>query len=212
MPRQLYLQTMHNVVSLLVSNLLSITSVKLKPKGNGVFTIQTLASKPYQPLIQRLRSSSDVQCVHIGRTSLEISGIEMGFPRDTFLSKHQELECSFNISRTCSKVGISISHSRYKYLSANYYLVQVLIIYVGCKKSTVITFAPQTETFEIYRPSFSRSDLSLLIGSSRKTALYTLFTMIDRSGEEWTETLDIRAQRDNIVLEAFVNSRTELIL
>lgn len=70
-------------------------------------------------------------------------------------------------------------------------------------------FEPQNETFKILRPSFSRPDSSLLVQSSPEVAPHTLFTMINqRSGEEYTETLDIRAWRDNSVLEVFVNGRT----
>jgi beta-fructofuranosidase len=72
-----------------------------------------------------------------------------------------------------------------------------------------MTFEPQNETFKISRPSFSRPDSSLLIQSSPEMAPHTLFTMINqRSGEEYTESLDIRAWRDNSVLEVFVNGRT----
>lgn len=112
MPRQLYLQTTHKVTGALVSDLPSISSVKLKSEGDGAFTVQTLASEPYQPLIQHLRSSSDVQHLKLERTSLGPIGIEMEFSPDGLLSKHWELECSFNISKTCSKVGVSIVHSR----------------------------------------------------------------------------------------------------
>jgi beta-fructofuranosidase len=208
MPRQLYLQTLHNVIGSLVSDLTSITSVKLKPEGAEAFTIQTLASEPYQPLIQHLRSSSEVQHLHVGKTSLDDNGVEMEFPPETQISKHWELECSFKISKTCSKVGVSIGHSGCEKPSGNHHSSEMLIIYVGYEKSTVMTFAPQTETFEIHRPSFSGPDSSLLINSSRETAPHTLFTMVDTGGEERTETLDIRAWRDNSVLEVFVNGRT----
>lgn len=74
-----------------------------------------------------------------------------------------------------------------------------------------MTFKPIDETFTIFRPSFSRSDSSLLINSSPEIAPHTLFTGINpTNGEEWTETLDIRAWRDNSVLEVFVNGRTAI--
>ncbi|KAJ5358604.1 glycosyl hydrolase [Penicillium cataractarum] len=191
MPRQLHLQTLHNVVGSLVSDLSSITSVKAESEGDGASTIRTLACEPYNPLIQHLRSSPNAQLSRLGRSSLSPSGIEVGISREPQLSNHWELECSFNISKTCSKVGVSIGHSR-------------------CHESaTVMTFEPQNETFKISRPSFSRPDSSLLIQSSPEVAPHTLFTMIDQnSGEEFTETLDIRAWRDNSVLEVFVNGRT----
>ncbi|KAE8383258.1 glycosyl hydrolase [Aspergillus bertholletiae] len=193
MPRQLYLQTLHDVVGSLVSDLSSITSVKLQSKGDGTFAIQTLASQPYQPLIQHLRSCPDAQLSHLGRSPLSRSGIDVEISRERLLSRHWELECSFNISKTCSKVGVLIGHSR-------------------CyEKTTLMTFEPQIETFKISRPSFSRPDSRLLINNSPEAAPHTLFTIINRSsGEECTETLDIRAWRDNSVLEVFVNGRTAI--
>ena len=209
MPRQLYMQTLHNVVGSLVSDLSSITSVKLESEGGGAFAIQTLASEPYQPLIQHLRNSSDAQLSHLGRSPLVPSGIEVEFSRESLLSKQWELDCSFNISRTCSKAGVSIGHSRCEILSAGRPPDPILIILIGYENATLMTFEPQNETFKIYRPSFSRPDSSLLINSSPEAAPHTLFTVINRSnGEECTETLDIHAWRDNSVLEVFVNGRT----
>lgn len=209
MPRQLYMQTLHNVMGSLVSDISSITSVKLEPEGGGAFAIQTLASEPYQPLVQHLRSSPDAQLSHLGRSPLGPSGIEVEFSRENLRSKHWELECSFNISRTCSKTGVSIGHSRCEILSADHPSDQILIILIGYENATLMTFEPQNETFKIYRPSFSRPDSSLLINSSPEAAPHTLFTVINpSSGHECTETLDIHAWRDNSVLEVFVNGRT----
>jgi beta-fructofuranosidase len=211
MPRQLYLQTLHNVVGSLVSDLSSITSVKLETEGNGVFAIQTLASEPYQPLIQHLRSSSHAQLSHLGRSSLGTGAMEVEFSPKNLQSKHWELECSFKISKTCSKVGVSIGHSRGEKLSASYHSGHILIKLAGYENATLMTFEPQNETFTISRPSFSRPDSSLLIKSSPEVAPHTLFTVSNRnSGEECTETLDIRAWRDNSVLEVFVNGRTAI--
>ena len=72
-----------------------------------------------------------------------------------------------------------------------------------------MTFEPQNETFRISRPPFSRPDSSLLIKSSPKAATHALFTVINSSsGEECTETLDIRAGWNTFVLEVFVDSGT----
>ncbi|CAG8882572.1 unnamed protein product [Penicillium egyptiacum] len=193
MPRQLYLQTLHNVVGSLVSDLSSITSVKLQSEADGAFAIQTLASEPYQPLIQHLRSSLDAQLTHLGRSSLGVSVNQLEFSPENLQSKHWELECSFKVSKTCSKVGLSIGHSR------------------GYENATLMIFEPQNETFTISRPSLSTSDSSLWIRSSPEAAPHTLFTVRNpSSGEEYTETLDIRAWRDNSVLEVFVNGRTAI--
>ncbi|KAJ5281034.1 glycosyl hydrolase [Penicillium angulare] len=193
MPRQIYLKTLHNVVDSLVSDLSSITSVKLQPEGDGTFAIQTLASEPYQPLVQHLRGSSEVQVSNLGRSSADTSSTMAEFPPENLRTKQWELECSFKISKTCSRVGLSISHSR------------------DHENTTLMTFEPQSETFTIYRPSFSIPDTSMLINSAPEVAPHTLFTMRDLSnGLECTETLDIRAWRDNSVLEVFVNGRTAI--
>ncbi|CEO58548.1 hypothetical protein PMG11_03262 [Penicillium brasilianum] len=191
MPRELTLQTLHNVVSSLVSDLPSITSVRVESEGDGTSTIRTLTCQPYNPLIQHLRSSPGARFSPLGRSPLGTKGVESELLPEKLWSNHWELECSFNISKTCSQVGVSIGHSR------------------GHENATVMIFEPQNETFKILRPSFSRPDSSLLVQSSPEVAPHTLFTMINqRSGEEYTETLDIRAWRDNSVLEVFVNGRT----
>ena len=209
MPRQLYLQTLHNVVGSLVSDLSSITSVKLNSEGDGTFCIQTLASEPYQPLVQHFRGGSDAQLSHLGRSSLGTSAIGIEFSSEHIQSKQWELECSFKISKTCSKVGVSIDHSGGKKFCWRHVPCYRLITSTDFKNATAMTFEPQHETFTVSRPSFSGPGSSLLINSSPETAPHTLFTVRNlRSGEECTETLDIRAWRDNSVLEVFVNGRT----
>jgi beta-fructofuranosidase len=112
MPRQLHLQTLHNVVGALVSDLPCITSLKLEPEADGAFTIHTLASEPYKPLVQYLRTSSEARSSHLRASCLNNDSAEVGFSLESLSSKHWELECSFKISKTCSRVGISIGHSR----------------------------------------------------------------------------------------------------
>lgn len=74
-----------------------------------------------------------------------------------------------------------------------------------------MTFEPRNETFTIFRPPFPCKDSSLLINSTPDVAPHTLFISRNaESGEEYTETLDIRAWRDNSVLEVFVNGRTAI--
>ncbi|CAI7671230.1 unnamed protein product [Penicillium manginii] len=193
MPRQLHLQTLHNVVGALVSDLPCITSLKLEPEADGAFTIHTLASEPYKPLVQYLRTSSEARSSHLRASCLNNDSAEVGFSLESLSSKHWELECSFKISKTCSRVGISIGHSR------------------DFQNATTMVFKPQDETFTISRPSFPRPDSALLINSSPEIAPHTLFTGTNpNKGEEWTESLDIRAWRDNSVLEVFVNGRTAI--
>jgi beta-fructofuranosidase len=212
MPRQIHLQTLHNVVGALVSDLPSITSLKLEPEADGAFTIHTLASEPYKPLVQHLRTSSDVLCSHLGTSSLHNNSGEVGLSLESVRSKHWELECSFKISKTCSRVGISIGHSRGEKFPASHHPgIMLITSSTDFENATTMTFEPQAEAFTISRPSFPRSDSSLLINSSPEIAPHTLFTGTNpESGQEWTETLDIRAWRDNSVLEVFVNGRTAI--
>ncbi|KAE8132033.1 glycosyl hydrolase [Aspergillus pseudotamarii] len=192
MPRQLYLQTLRNVVGSLVSDLPCITSIKTHSVNGGASTIQTLASGPYQPLVQHLRSAPSVQLSQLGRLCLGASASGVELLPEKGLSKQWELECSFKISQKCSNVGVSINHSR------------------DSERATIMLFEPQLETFTVLRPSFSGRDASL-INSSPEVAPHTLFTVSDpSSGEECTETLDIHAWRDNSVLEIFVNGRTAI--
>ena len=74
-----------------------------------------------------------------------------------------------------------------------------------------MTFHPRLETFTISRPSLGLPHASLLINSSPESAPHTLFTTHNpETNELMTETLDIRAWRDNSVLEVFVNGRTAI--
>jgi beta-fructofuranosidase len=74
-----------------------------------------------------------------------------------------------------------------------------------------MVFEPPREAFTLNRPSFPGADSALLINSSPEVAPHTLFTTcIPGANEEYTETLDIRAWRDNSVLEVFVNGRTAI--
>lgn len=74
-----------------------------------------------------------------------------------------------------------------------------------------MTFDSRLETFTISRPSLGTSHASILINSSPEVAPHTLFTTHNAKTDELTtETLDIRAWRDNSVLEVFVNGRTAI--
>lgn len=74
-----------------------------------------------------------------------------------------------------------------------------------------MTFHPRLETFTISRPSLGLPHASLLINSSPESAPHTLFTTHNaETNKLTTETLDIRAWRDNSVLEVFVNGRTAI--
>lgn len=114
MPRQLSLQTTHNVVGSMVSDLSSVTSIKLSPGDEGTFTVQTLVSEPYQPLVSHLRNSPSRHFWHLGKKSLGFNTDQVGFSQGNLQTKQWELECSFKISKRCSRAGVSIDHSRGK--------------------------------------------------------------------------------------------------
>ena len=127
MPRELHLQTIHNVASALVSDLAAITSVKLESQGDGTFTLQTLASEPYKPLVRHLRASSSVNSSQLKFSPLARSSADVGFSRESLLSQQWELECSFSMSKNCSQVGLSIGHSEGKDSKKHNILVILLI-------------------------------------------------------------------------------------
>ncbi|CAG8134991.1 unnamed protein product [Penicillium olsonii] len=191
MPRQIHIQTLCGVVHALSSDLPSITFIKLIPEDGKTFTIQTLATEPYRPLIERLRVGS--RHCRLVSSLLSSNGEDVKLLPDAVRSKQWELQCSFSLSRSCSRVGVSIGHTE-DFLS-----------------STTLVFDPRLEAFTITRPSLPRPDTSLLINSSPEVAPHTLFTTQNPITEEFeTETLDIRAWRDNSVLEVFVNGRTAI--
>ncbi|KAJ5304266.1 uncharacterized protein N7443_003926 [Penicillium atrosanguineum] len=210
MPRQIQIQTVHSVTGALVSILSSITSVDLKKEENGTFTVRTLASEPYQPLVNHLRHAPNVRQYCVGKTTFEPSGQEIELPWNGPRSIHWELECSFKISGSCSKVGVSIGHTRGKPDHSRISIMSRANT-TDFANSTTMIFEPLRETFTINRPSFPGLGSALLINSSPEVAPHTLFTTRNPdTNEECTETLDIRAWRDNSVLEIFVNGRTAI--
>ncbi|CAG8941723.1 unnamed protein product [Penicillium salamii] len=191
MPRQLSMQTTHNVVHALSSDLSAITSIKVKPERGDRFTVQTLASQPYEPLIERLRVGS--RLCRLESSMLSPNDDRVGFSAADIRSKQWELQCSFSVSRFSSRVGVTIGHTE------------------DFLQTTTLTFNPRSETFTITRPSLATSDTSLLVNSSPEVAPHTLFTSQNpQTDKHETETLDIRAWRDNSVLEVFVNGRTAI--
>ena len=115
MPRELSIQTLHNVVGALKSDLPSVTSLEIEEDGHGSYSIRTLASRPYLPLIKSLRQGPNAR-----RSQLRKS--KLGGPDSkivTFTSKsvrttRWELDCTIRISKRCSKVGVRIDHSQGK--------------------------------------------------------------------------------------------------
>jgi beta-fructofuranosidase len=109
MPRQLYIQTLYNVVGASSSDLSSITSINLVGEGDGVFTAQTLASEPYRPLVESLRIGSNLFQLPQSVFSLDNRGVE--FPAHAIRSKQWEIQCSFKLSNSCANVGVCIGHT-----------------------------------------------------------------------------------------------------
>ncbi|KAJ5111185.1 glycosyl hydrolase [Penicillium argentinense] len=193
MPRQLSLQTLHGVTGALASEISSVTSVKLTSEEKGTFTVQTLASEPYLPLVESLRRNPGVQQLNIGQSTLGLQDRIAEIPSTSMQSKQWELDCSFELSKSCSAVGVSIGHTE------------------GFENSTRLMFEPLNETFKIIRPCLSSPSACAFINSSPEIAPHTLFRKRNTiTKEEYTEPLRIRAWRDNSVLEVFVNGRTAI--
>lgn len=109
MPRQIEIQTLHNVVNALSSDLSSITSIKLRPEDGGKFTVQTISTQPYQPLVESLRMSSRLS--QLAPSILSSHGRDVAYPADATQTTQWELQCSFKLSTACSSVGVSIGHT-----------------------------------------------------------------------------------------------------
>lgn len=193
MPRELRIQTLRHVVGASASKLEDITSIEREEDDEGSHTVRTLASQPLQRLIEALRKGPWVRRKHLGQ---EVLGPRQHSEASTEIeiqAKSWELECSFRVSRGCCKVGVIIAHSE------------------DGTQATSLTFNPRSETFTVERPSFPSAESSELINSAPENAAHTLFTFHDPKDEcEKRETLDIRAWRDNSVLEVFVNGRTAI--
>ena len=200
LPRELKVQTLNLVVCARASALDDITNIDLE-KGESaralgdrkqLWTVKTLASEPVQSIVEALRSRSGVRCSTMGRNplhSLQELG-KMSFTDEQLQSSTWELKCSIRVSRTCRSVGFTLAHSA---------------------SSTTYVFSPQDETITIHRPSLIGPGSDELINNKPERAPHTLFTVLDpESGVEIEETLDIRARRDNSVLEVFVNRRTAI--
>ena len=115
MPRELFMQTLHNVVGASKSNLPSITSIEIEEDGHGSFSVRTLASRPYLPLIKSLRQGPSTRRSQLGKSKLGGSECQTAtFTSDCVRTTRWELDCSFRISKRCSKVGVAIVHSQGK--------------------------------------------------------------------------------------------------
>jgi beta-fructofuranosidase len=203
LPRAVRIQTLNHVVSARASVLEDVTnvdhekeeSVRNTGSKTQLWTIRTLASEPVQSVVKALRSKAGARCSALGSCplqSLHQYG-NVGFSDEQLQSSTWELSCSIRVSRTCRSIGFTLAGP------------------VNGRIGTTLAFSPQDETITIHRPSIFGPGSDELINSEPERAPHTLFTALDPdSGVESEETLDIRAWRDNSVLEVFVNSRTAI--
>lgn len=193
MPRELRLQTIHHVVGASASPLESITSVEKEETGQGVYTIRTLASQPYQPLIEALRQGSHVRQSNLSNAELSSGPFNPHFTAGDIQTTQWELDCVFKVSKGTQHLGVSIDHS------GDY------------SRATTLLFDPVSETFVINRPALPALNSAEFINTEPERAPHTLLAVQDPlTGRRSTEYLHIRAWRDNSVLEVFVNARTAI--
>ncbi|KAF2757584.1 putative beta-Fructufuranosidase [Pseudovirgaria hyperparasitica] len=189
MPRELHMQTIQHVVRGCFSDLADITSIESRLDKNGTYTISTLATQPYQPLVHALRRGPNVR-----KTSLTNQALSTSFLTNTRISTRQwELYVEIALATQAGRIGIRIAHS------------------VDETRCTEIAFNPQDEMITLSRPPLPFENSARLINSAPESAPHTLFTSRSpHTHMESTETLKIRAWRDNSVLEVFVNERTAI--
>lgn len=196
LPRELRMQTLQHVIGTCSSRLEDITSIEVTQNQHGSGTVRTLASEPLRRLVQKLRTGPNVRHSWAEMRKLSAKPSNCGLPADSLRTNTWELRCSIKVARGCRNVGLRIAHGE-EFLH-----------------STVMSFDPLVETFSIDRPALaglSSAESSELISSRSEKAPHTLFVSRDPStGVEDMETLDIRAWRDNSVLEVFVNGRTAI--
>ncbi|KAK4493669.1 hypothetical protein PRZ48_014854 [Zasmidium cellare] len=193
MPRELRIQTLRHVIGASASSLDSITSIEKELDDRGAYTICTLASQPYQPLIEALRNGPSVHRATLGTAELSSGPFNPHFQASDIQTTQWELECVFKVSQGTQHLGLSIDHS------GDY------------SRATTLLFDQASETFVINRPAFPIMNSSEFVNTEPEKAPHTLFTTRDPvTGKVSTEHLHIRAWRDNSVLEVFVNGRTAI--
>ncbi|WPH01864.1 Hypothetical protein R9X50_00471800 [Acrodontium crateriforme] len=208
MPREIFFQTIPHVVGASSSKLRSITSIELACDSHGSSTVRTLASRPFQPLVEALRCGPNVRRHEIRRSS----PAQVYFSIEQVQTSRWELDCSFQVSRANGKVGLIVGHSAGSSNRNLLFLKSLkLTTPTDFSKSTSITFNQSSETIIIDRPAFPGVKSNEQINSSPEKAPHTLFTTRDPTTDiEKTETLHIQAWRDNSVMEVFINSRTAI--
>lgn len=218
LPREIRLQTLKNVVRAWKSDLKDITSVESEPDSHGTSTVRTLASEPEKSVVEQLRQNSSIRRARLSKSLLDQRSHDLTFTSDDVRTTAWELDCSFDVSKRCSNIGIQLVHSQgqSKKMSCGQtpsFKTTVQLTTTDFSQTTTLWFNPNTETFTITRPSFKSPTVNdgTLINTKPERAPHTLFTSLDpKTGAEETEVLRIRAWRDNSVLEVFVNERTAI--
>ena len=114
LPREIGLQTTHNVVRACKSDLKDITSIECEADTSGTHTVRTLVSEPVQSVVEKLRLNA---CFHQARTNSPLSSEDsrdLAFTADDVQTTAWELDCSFRVSKRCKKIGIQLVHSQGK--------------------------------------------------------------------------------------------------
>jgi beta-fructofuranosidase len=211
MPRELRIQTIRHVIAASKSELASITSIELEGDAHGSSTVRTLASQPYQPLIEKLRQGSGVRRSSLTRSRLAAGDRSVQFTATQLQSTAWELDCVIQMSKASSKVGVRIGHSEGQSVLHQYIRRQHANHLSDFSRATTLSFDQFSETFTIDRPSFPVCNSSEMIGSAPESAPHTLFTSRDPATQtESTESLHIRVWRDSSAMEVFVNGRTAI--
>ena len=182
LPRELSLQCLRHVKGALVSNLNDITSIEIEPTSESTCTVRTLGISPAKHL-EGLRQSAQevalpgpVSLTSLGQSSLDIHSCRF------------ELSATLSVSDTCSRIGLSIFHTKEQ----------------DPAFATTIYLTPATETLTIERPNSTHVDPA--INTAPENAPFTLFTFATLNGD-MRENLEIRAWFDESVLEVFANDR-----
>jgi beta-fructofuranosidase len=182
LPRELSLICLRGVTGALVSNLKDITSIEVELESESTCTVRTLGISPASHL-DILRESTRELVISKPRLLTPTSDYSLDVQTCRF-----ELAANFEVSPTCSRIGLSIFHSEDR----------------DPLQATTIYLTTETETLTIQRPDSSHIDPD--IHFFPESAPFTLFNF-RRSGRDVRENLELRAWFDESAFEVFANDR-----
>ena len=185
LPRELGLQTLHNVKGALVSPLEDLTCFETQQESESTFTVRTLSQIPARHT-EALRTGSRELAIQGPQVLLDNRECAMDVQTCRF-----ELGALLSISDQCSRIGLSVFHTQDH----------------DPEQSTQIYLTPRAETIYVERPSSTNVDAN--IHTFTEVAPFTLFTFASPD-RDVREKLEIRAWMDESVLEIFVNGRTAI--